>query len=181
MTLRTHSITLPGEKVVLRPLTEQDWAILMRWSADPDVLYFSEGDDVTTYTLDDVQGIYRSVSQKAFCFVIEADGQPVGDAWLQHMNLSRVLDNHPDVDCRRIDLTLAKTAWGQGFGTETIRLLTDLAFNVEKAHLVFGCDIADYNVGSLRAFEKVGFTIEAKNMQPVGNKAAYRYDLIRRR
>jgi len=31
--------------------------------------------------------IYRPVSANAFCFIIEVAGQPVGECWLQKMNI----------------------------------------------------------------------------------------------
>ena len=46
MKLREHTITLGSEKVILRPMTEADWDILLKWNSDPQVLYYSEGDDV---------------------------------------------------------------------------------------------------------------------------------------
>ena len=73
MKLREHKIVLQGEQVVLRPLTEDDWGLLLSWNSDPEVLYFTEGDEVSSYTLDQIQGIYRGVSQTAFCFVIEVE------------------------------------------------------------------------------------------------------------
>ena len=57
MKLREHKIVLRGEQVVLRPLTEDDWGFLLRWNSDPEVLYFAEGDDVSSYTLDQIQSI----------------------------------------------------------------------------------------------------------------------------
>ncbi|MBN1248857.1 MAG: GNAT family N-acetyltransferase [Anaerolineae bacterium] len=77
--------------MVLRPLTEQDWDLLLRWNSDPEVLYDAEDDDVSAYTLEEIQGIYRGVSQTAFCFVIEAGGTPIGECWLQQMNLARLV------------------------------------------------------------------------------------------
>ncbi len=87
MRLREHDISLRGAAVTLRPLTEDDWGILLPWGSDPEVLWFSEGDDVQSYSLEDIQGIYREVSQAAFCFVIELDGRAIGDCWLQEMNI----------------------------------------------------------------------------------------------
>ena len=73
MKLRKHPITLKSEKVVLRPMTESDWDILLKWNSDADVLYYAEGDDVQAYSLEDIQGMYRGVSQAAFCFIAEVD------------------------------------------------------------------------------------------------------------
>lgn len=179
MELREHKIILRGERVVLRPLTEDDWDLLWRWNSDPEVLYFAEGDDVSSYTIAQVQGIYRGVSQTAFCFVIQVKGVPIGECWLQQMNLERVLQKYPRSDCRRIDLMIGERAfWGQGLGTEVIKLLSAFAFDEQSAELVFGCDVADYNTASLKAFQKAGYTVDALIEQPKGTKARYRYDLV---
>ena len=182
MRLREHKIILQGERIVLRSMTEDDWDILHKWNSDPDVLYFAEGDDVRSYSLEQIQQIYRGVSQNAFCFIIEVAGNPIGECWLQQMNLERILQKYPELDCRRIDLMIGEKAfWGQGFGTEVIRLLTSFAFEREGADLVFGCDIADYNLASLKAFQRVGYQVDAKIDQPPSSKAQCRYDLILKR
>jgi len=178
MRLRTHEITLQGPRVTLRPLTEADWPVLHKWNSDPAVLYYSDGRDVSAYTLEQVQAIYRYVSQTAFCFLIELDTQPIGEGWLQQMNLERILQRYPELDCRRIDLLIGeKDLWGQGLGTETIRLLTALAFEQEAADMVWACDVADYNQASRRAFQKAGFVVINEIAQPAGKKARYCYDL----
>ena len=59
----------------LRPLTEDDWAPLLAWNNDPEVLEFAEGDDVRSRTLDEVQRIWRSISVNAHCFLMERDGE----------------------------------------------------------------------------------------------------------
>ncbi|MBN2047092.1 MAG: GNAT family N-acetyltransferase [Anaerolineaceae bacterium] len=177
--LKTHPITLSGERVTLRPMTEADWPHLLVWNSDPDVLYYSEGDDVPSYSLEEVQGIYCMISQTALCFIIEYQGTPIGDCWLQRMNLERMLQAHPGFDVRRIDLEIGKKLlWGQGLGTEVIRLLTDFAFQQEGADYVFGVDIADYNIRSRRAFEKNGYELVARHPQPQGMKARYTVDLL---
>jgi RimJ/RimL family protein N-acetyltransferase len=179
MELRTHAITLRGEKVVLRPMTENDWNVLLKWNRDPEVLYFAEGDDVSSYSLEQVQEIYRGVSQTAFCFIAEVDGQPIGECWLQRMNLQRILQKYPGVDCRRIDLMIGEKAfWGHGLGSEMIHLLATFAFMNEKADLVFGCGIADYNLRSLRAFQKAGFQVAETMREPPGSKAQCSYDVV---
>ncbi len=183
-TLPKHSVILQGRThrgmpVRLRPMTEDDWHILARWNSDPEVLYFAEKDDVTSYTLEQVQALYRSVCQNAMCFIIEADGRAVGECWLQKMNLDRVRQMYPGLDCRRIDLMIGeKERWGQGIGTEVIRLLTEFGFLKEKADLIYNPGIGDYNVRSLKAFHKVGYTIVSKTKKDPGGKANYSYDLV---
>ena len=179
MKLREHQVTLQGERVVLRPMTEQDWDLLVKWNNNPAVLYYAEGDDVSSYSREQVQAIYRGVSQKALCFIIQVEGQSIGECWLQQMNLERILQRHPGLDCRRIDLMIGEKAhWGRGLGTEVIRLLTRFAFESEQADRVFGCDIADDNPASLKAFQKVGYQVLNKIEQSPGDKARHRYDLV---
>ena len=178
MRLRTHTVTLCGAHVVLRPMTEDDWETLLAWNNDPEVLYFAEGDDVRSRSLAEIQAMYHHVSQNAFCFIIEVNGRPIGECWLQQMNLERILEQHPGKDCQRIDLLIGEKAlWGQGLGSEAIRLLTDFAFTHEQADIVFGCDIADYNPASLRAFQKAGFQVTGVHEQPAGRKARTCYDV----
>ena len=42
---------LYGEQETLRPMTGNDWDVLLKWNSDPEVLYFSEGGDVASYNL----------------------------------------------------------------------------------------------------------------------------------
>jgi RimJ/RimL family protein N-acetyltransferase len=179
MQLKPHDITLKGQTLTLRPMTENDWDILLKWNSISEVLYYAEGDDVSSRTLDDIQGIYRTTSQTAFCFIIELNGKPIGECWLQKMNLERILKQFPDTDCRRIDLMIGEMElWGRGLGTEAIRLLTNFAFEQERADYVFGCEVADYNPHSQKAFQKAGFKLYEKIEYPPGLKARFGLDFI---
>ncbi len=180
--LHKHDVRLQDANLVLRPMTENDWDILLKWNNDPDVLYYAEGDDVTARSLEDIQTIYRHVCANSLCFIIEWNGQPIGECWLQRMNLDRIKQKYPDKDCRRIDLMIGeKNLWGRGIGTRAIRLLVKLAFAQEGADMVFGCDIADYNLRSQRAFQNVGFVLDATHERSEGSKATFEYDYILRR
>ncbi len=112
--LSAHGITLVGARVVLRPMTEEDWNVLLRWHQDPEVLYYAEGDDVLSHTVEEVRQSYRSVAQSALLFIIEQDGEPVGECWLQRMNLERVLGRYPGRDLRRIDLMIGEKQESEG-------------------------------------------------------------------
>jgi RimJ/RimL family protein N-acetyltransferase len=176
----THAFVLTGADIRLRPLTEADWPWLLQWNTDPAVLYFSEGDPITAYRLDDLQELYRQVASAAHCFIIEHAGRPVGEGWLQRMNLDRILQRYPGYDCRRIDLLIGEPSlWGRGLGSQVIQVLTAFAFTDEHADWVFGCDIADYNPASLRAFQKAGYRMIGTNPQPAGSKARATYDVAR--
>ncbi|MBM3216321.1 hypothetical protein FJZ36_15580 [Candidatus Poribacteria bacterium] len=54
------------------------------------MLHFSDTDEVSEHSLDDVRGIYEAMSEQGFLFVIAtADGTPVGEVCLQWMNIER--------------------------------------------------------------------------------------------
>jgi len=162
-------------------MTESDWEVLARWNSDPEVLWFCEGDDVKSRSLEEVQGIYRQVSQSAFCFIIEVDGSAIGECWLQKMNLDRVLSRCPGKDCRRIDLTIGeKNQWGRGYGTDVIKTLTRFGFEEEGADMIFGL-VYDYNPRSLRAFAKAGYVEDQRVEEPPGRKARWACDLVLRK
>jgi len=75
------------------------------------------------------------------------------------MNLPEVRAIYPEgTDVRRIDISIGeKEYWGRGIGTACVRMLIDLAFQSENVE-VLHCICEDYNVRSVRMWEKLGFT-----------------------
>lgn len=176
--LRRHAITLRDGDLVLRPMTEADWDLVLRINNDPELGHFTEGDDWHEYALEELQRIYRTISENALLFVIEVDGRAVGECWLQRMNLERLLNRFPSLDLRRIDLAIAdKGDRGRGVGTRAIRLLVQHGFEQEHADAIFACDVWDYNHGSRRAFGKAGFRVFGVVEKPPGSKGQCAYDL----
>ena len=173
--LQTHNVTLRGDQVTLRPMTEDDWDFLFKWNNDPDVMKYADHNDFKPSTLDQVQAIYRWISTHAHCFIIEVEGRAVGECWLQRMNLQRIADQFPGEDLRRIDLMIGeKELWGQGYGTEAIALLVDFGFRHGAAVAIFGI-VSAKNDRSLRAFRKCGFGCHALIQEEDG---ASTYDLV---
>ena len=142
---------------MLRPMTEGDWGNLFKWNNDPEVMELADQGECREMELSEIQAIYRWVSTHAYCFIIEVDGRPIGDCWLQKMNLKRLGEQFPGEDICRIDLAIGeKELWGNGYGPETIELLVNFGFGKESADAIFAVVSAD-NTRSLRAFQKCGF------------------------
>jgi RimJ/RimL family protein N-acetyltransferase len=136
-------------------MTENDWEHVLAWNADPEVLVWS---DETTEIRpeEDTKNIYRSVSRFAFVFIIEYEGEPIGECWLQKMNLPEIIEQFPRKDLRRIDIMIGrKDLWGQGLGSDAIKTLVEFGFEQEGADGIFGI-VGPKNVRSRRAFEKAG-------------------------
>lgn len=178
--IKSHDITLYGRNdydITLKPLSDEYLPLLYKWNSDPEVLYWTEGDDVTEpYGEDTVHDIYGSASQNAFCFLVEADGVPVGECWIQKMNMPNVTAMYPaGTDIRRIDMSLGeKDYWNKGIGTHIVRILVDFAFNTESVD-VLHCFCEDYNIRSQRVWEKNGFLLVQKVKHENCKKSEYEY------
>ena len=140
------------------------------------MLAWAEGDEIESRTLDDVQRIYRAISVNAHCFLMELDGEPIGECWLQRMNLERLVARHPGEDVRRIDIAIGVPAlWGQGLGREAVGLLLDFGFRREGVDVIYACVDAG-NMRSRRMFESLGFAVEA-GRDSAGSEADDELDL----
>ncbi|GHU78822.1 hypothetical protein FACS1894191_0310 [Clostridia bacterium] len=182
--ITTHDTTLYGGNdeygIVLRPLCDEHLPLLYKWSADPEVTYWTEGGTNETniiYGPDTVHKIYGGVSKDSFCFLIEADGTPIGECRLQRMNLPEVKAMYAEaLDVRRIDMSIGEKAyWNKGIGSLFVGMLIDFAFNGESVD-VLHCFCEDYNVRSRRVWEKNGFTrILAESLTPQPQKGKWQY------
>ena len=166
--LKAHDVTLRGATVTLRPMGEGDWDVLLKWNNDPAVMEMADHNEFTESTLEELQLIYRWISTHAYCFIMEVAGRPIGECWLQRMNLQRIVAQFPNQDLRRIDLMIGeRELWGRGYGTEAIGLLVDFGFRDEHADAIFAPVMAG-NHRSQRAFQKNGFTCHARIQEPDG-------------
>ncbi len=157
--IRPHTKTFTDGVVTLRPMTDEDLPILAKWNADPDVLHFSEG-DVDPYTEDEVRSLYSSLSQKADCFMICVDGDPIGECRIQSMKSPFPEPLASSTDCRRVDIMIGEPDfWGKTFGSHAIGLLCRFCFENTSCTHLFATGIFDYNERAKKAFERNGFKI----------------------
>lgn len=90
--------------------------------------------------------------------MIELESRPIGEGWLQEMNLPEVLAKLPGRDVRRIDLCIGEPElWGRGLGSEAVDALVRFGFEQQRADALFACSVSDSNPRSRRVFEKNGF------------------------
>ena len=57
-----------------------------------------------------------------------------------------------------------KSYWGQGYGTEAVRLLSQYGFNTLNLNRIF-LRVYEDNLRAIRAYEKAGFTLEGRMRQ----------------
>ncbi len=148
--------TLIGEAVLLRALLREDGnETYAGWMNDQGIVEYTES-RFASYTPDELKRYIQDVRSDplshmwAICDV--GSGDHVGN-----IKLGPVNTHHQFGD---IGLIIGeRSAWGRGFATEAISLVCDFAFKQLRLHKVTA-SMYEENVGSTRAFEKAGFTIE---------------------
>jgi len=183
--IKTHDVTLYGGtndcEIVLRPLSDSDLPLLYKWGADPEVVYWSDTGNVNDFDEEMTRNIYGSVSQNGLCFIAEVNGHPIGNFWVQKMNIPEVAALYPGLDVRRIEAEIGeKNYWGRGIGTEILRMLIEHTFYVENVDILH-CFTADYNLRSQRLLLKHGFVLcgEDDIEDSLRAKKEYHYRLTR--
>ena len=159
--IKTHEVNLYGKlnghHIRLRPLTDEHLLLLYKWNADPEVTFWCESGDGANDE-ETVRDIYSYVSPIAYCFLLEVDGKPIGDCWLENMNVQEIIDAYPNLNMKRIDMMIGeKDWWGRGIGSALIGMLTDFAFEHDGVDVLYIPSVFDYNIRSQKAFLKNGY------------------------
>ena len=159
-----------GERVRLRPLERGDLPRFVRWFADPEVrwhlsiyLPFSLAQEEQWF-----DGLLdRLKSEQTVLMAIETtDGVLIGNVGLDAINWKN----------RNAELGIVigeKEYWNQGYGTDAIRTMLQVAFGQMNLHRVFLRVDAD-NPRGIRCYEKVGFRLEGTYREAAYRDGAYR-------
>ncbi len=146
-----------GELTTVRPATDADVELLVRWHADPEVARYWDGETFTRAEV--LERLHRSHVES---FIIEVDKEAVGyaQAWREHDEPLR----------GGIDMFLVPGARGRGLGPDAARALAQ--------HLREQCGwtrvIADpytWNSGAIRAWRRAGF-VDVSEHPPDGEHSA---------
>jgi diamine N-acetyltransferase len=145
---------LDGERIYLRPLEPEDLDHIRRWANDPEVRRLTG--EVRPMSRADADAFYERVKEdqdRVWFVVVLKDGDvPIGEAGLLRMFPA----------WRTTDLSIVlgeKKYWGQGFGSEAIRLLLDYAFGCLSFHRV-AIGVVGFNERAIHFYEKIGFKQE---------------------
>ena len=133
---------LRGERVVLRPLTDEDLAPLADIVASPSVREWWGG-------ADDREQVFSDLRDYTSPFVIEVDGEIAG--WLGVEE-----ETDPWYPSAAIDLVLARDFQDRGLGSEALRVVIDWLV-AERGHHRITIDPNVDNKRAIRCYERVGF------------------------
>ena len=136
--------TIDGEKVRLRPMVESDREALIAVLRDPTVVAFwdTRGAEVSADEL--IAG-----DEDWTVWAVEVDGRFAG-------SIQTAEEADPDYRHAGIDIFLASSFQGHGYGTDAVRTLARYLFEV-RGHHRLTIDPAASNARAIRTYEKVGF------------------------
>jgi RimJ/RimL family protein N-acetyltransferase len=153
---------LVGETVVLRRHIPANLAAFRRWYADPEVARLTRYQD----------GPMRPEEVDRF-FQMRVVGPGSLAMAIHEKETSRLIGTcafsqlDGDNGSALFHITIGeKDTWGRGHGTEAAQLMMDHAFRVLGLHRI-GLSVFEFNERALRAYAKVGFTLEGRSRESI--------------
>lgn len=145
---------LTGDKIVLRPITEDDAPAMFAALADGEMLRLTGSQQ--TFTYDAVQQFCRRVmsadDRADYAITLKGDPTYMGEVVLNNIDwLNRTAN---------FRIALGQQALlGLGYGTEATRLILDYGFHSLNLHRI-ELEVYEFNPRAQRVYEKVGFVRE---------------------
>lgn len=158
-----------GQRVLLRPMVEEDWELRYKWFSDPDVnlsLTSGNGIPLTPATVKEhTRNDAQMDASSAYFTILKDDGLPIGNAQLVKIN---PWSRHAEFGIWIGE----KTEWGRGYGMEVTHILLRFAYKRLNLHKVYLTVDAD-NIRAIRCFEKAGFRYEGIMRDEVYKNGVY--------
>jgi ribosomal-protein-alanine N-acetyltransferase len=153
-------VELTTARLWLRPFRDADEDAAHAVYADPDVMrWVGHGAHRTpAETHSALRGYADALAIRGYGFVAvieRSTGELIGDAGLHPLG-----GRGPDIE---VGYTLARAAWGRGYGTEAARALVEHAFGAIGASRVVA-QVEPDNLPSRHVLEKLGMTERATRM-----------------
>ncbi len=150
---------LIGDRTRLRPLERQDLPLWQKWMNDPEVMYWASGGypPMTMFSLDELEKLLERDRgrEDAGRYMVETlEGRPIGTV------------SYREVGAQARACTVGinigeKDLWGQGYGTDALRVLLRYLFLQWNLHRV-ELDTWDGNIRAIKSYLKLGFVEEGR-------------------
>jgi RimJ/RimL family protein N-acetyltransferase len=161
-----------GDVVGIRPLRPTDAGVLRRMLVDPELaylLYEELGSEIPSTMLVAASIAANRLTGRPEYGIVERSGRLIGS-----IRLWRISEWN-----RSAMLTIyigAKDRWGQGCGTDALRLILRQAFGPMQLHRV-ELHVFEFNARAIRSYEKSGFTREGSRRQALVRHGRY-FDIV---
>ena len=144
---------LKGERVFLRPLSEEDIGNIYKGTKDEESIYMTG--TRAPFTEEEVRAAYKRFMEdpdRVDFAICTADGMVIGDAAVQE------IDRENRKAVFRIALH-SNEHFGKGYGTEAVMLVQQYTFEQLKLNRL-ELQVFSHNPRGIRAYEKAGFKKE---------------------
>jgi RimJ/RimL family protein N-acetyltransferase len=142
-----------GKRLTIKPLREKDLPYLARWWNDGRVMAPVDAPNGLGVTMEDMHQKYwprwRDDPMEFMKIIHLKNNTPIGEANFRNYNIEE----------KTVEIGLKiclPELWGQGLGTEALKLMTDYAFEVLRADRVL-VNPSRTNLRIIHVNEKVGF------------------------
>jgi RimJ/RimL family protein N-acetyltransferase len=142
-----------GTKIILREQWEEDAAFFAHWFNQPKIMFqcgfekLTDEEEVKTYI-----NVYHKSDDSVWYTITDLDGNLLGETGLLRM--------FPAWHCTDLTIIIPDPkAQGQGYGTEAIRIMLDLAFRQYDMNRV-AIGVVGQNANALAFYKKIGFKQE---------------------
>lgn len=149
---------LSGNNLYFKPLSTKDAKEIHSFSSDEDVSRFIGWNLMISLeeTIDHIEKMIKREIEGTYLYAsiaLKATNTVIGTAMIFNFNKEA---NHAE-----IGYVLHKDFWGNGYGTETVKLLIDFAYSILKLHKIHA-NVVDTNLGSVKVLENNGFELEGR-------------------
>ncbi|MGO7079069.1 GNAT family protein [Rhizobium johnstonii] len=150
---------IPGRNVLLRTATSDDIEARLALGNDPEIIqmFGISKPDVKPMTREKAVGWVQSIIGDPYAWVVQVNGK-----FAREIRLDKV-----DRTDRRASMAIGlydADILGKGYGSESIRLLLQYAFDDLNLHRI-GVRVLAYNQRAIRAYEKCGFIVEGRERE----------------
>jgi RimJ/RimL family protein N-acetyltransferase len=148
---------VPGERIFLSQVRREDLPLYSRWFSDLELTAYL-GASGMSFMPEHEQEWYDSVvknrDMKTFAIIVREGQRPIGNVSFNFVDKSR--------DVAELGIAIGdKTAWGQGYGSEAVRLMCDYGFTFLGLHTIFLWH-TEFNQRGHRAYLKAGFKVAGR-------------------
>lgn len=170
------TLSLSGKKVRLEPFDpERDSVHLAGWFRNAEYMRLMDTEPARLFSPEAVKKWQEKDLEVErpngvlFLIVRQEDDLPIGFIGLDGVDLLHG-DSFIGIGIGEQEL------WGQGYGTEAMRLSLEYGFQVLNLHRVT-LNVFDYNQRAIRSYEKCGFQVEGRQRQAI-HRDGRRYDIL---
>jgi RimJ/RimL family protein N-acetyltransferase len=152
-----RSEIVPGERIFLSQVQREDLPLFARWFGDIELTTYL-GQRGLSYTFEQEQEWYdhmvRDRANRTFAIVVREGARMIGSVSLMDIDDAR----------GKAELGIAigdKSAWGQGYGGEAVRLMADYGLTFMSLHTIYLWHVA-FNQRAHRAYLRAGFKLAGR-------------------